>query len=400
MADRPTSGRFSGRIKRPPGNPDLSKTNDPQATEEEPGGVRGGNWPEDRINRPRLRAERPEDDGIFPDEAFDGPPPLVDPALKEEQAARRGDRRGLTLAVALVALGGFAAIVGYAYTLGQSEQAAELIPLVEPETGPIKQKPSDPGGLDVPHTDKGVLNDTQTADTGGETVERLLPEPEQPITPSAAERTAGESDVGPSLDLSPATPETAVGAELTEEDLAKRVEDLTRRIEELQQVAQDRETGQRETGQRETGQRETGQRETAPEPETQVVAPVPPAPRVAQSEPAPQPQPTPQPTPQPAIAASAPPAQPAPSPTPSARAGNYRIQLAALRSEEAARSEWDRLTNRYPDLLEDLELVIVPVTIEGRGTFFRIQGGYFDQAGAEAACQTLTAQGQACIVRQ
>jgi len=381
VADRPRTGRFSGRIKRPPGNPDLGRG----GTEgRDAGGVRGAAWPEDRIGRPRLGSG---DRDVDADPGFDGPPPLVDPAVKEG-AGPGGNRRGLTLAVALLALGGFAAIVAYAYNLGQSDQATALIPVVEPDSGPVKQKPVDPGGLDVPHTDKGVLNDeAASGEEGG--LETLLPAPEQPVAPpatgSATPPLADADDAGPSLDLRPegldatnqtedvlAETEEGEEAQLTEEILAQRVEELTRKLEALQAAAEQREEGT-----------ETAP-ETAPETATETATAQP----TGADRSAPQPEPAPAPADPPA---------PAPGAEP---LGDYRIQLAALRSEDAARSEWQRLVRRYPAILEDLDLVIVPVEVEDRGTFYRIQGGYFDEAGAEAACETLIGQGQACIVRQ
>ena len=105
----------------------------------------------------------------------------------------------------------------------------------------------------------------------------------------------------------------------------------------------------------------------------------------------PPPAPKPEPKPEPA-------AKPAPAPKPAA-SGNFRVQLGAVREEAAARSEWNRLTKRYPDVLGGLELRIQQVDLgSGKGVFHRIQGGMLSEAAAEKACATLKAQNQACLL--
>ena len=208
-------------------NPDLSRPFEPDVT------IRGPSWPEiGLISRSLFRDPRNPDDDLGGGQR----PPLVDPAIERNGSGRGNDRKGLTVAVALLALGGFAGIVGYAYTVGQSEQAAGLIPVVTPADGPIKQKPSEPGGLEVPHTDKGVLNNGEASTEDGLVAERLLPEPEAPLLPpqnqTAVAAANGEEDAAPSpTSLLKGLPNPRLSDEgLTEEQLAQRVEDLTRRI--------------------------------------------------------------------------------------------------------------------------------------------------------------------------
>ena len=399
-----------GRIKRPPRNPDLEEGSGAPERQQtlfvrpakgEPIG------PEPDASHSEERIDRfyaPEDEN---DPIFETPPPIVNRDLRGDTLLKKknASRNTLTLAVALLALGGFAAIVGYAYTTGQSDQASALIPVIEPDPGPVRQKPSDPGGLQVPHTDKGVLNDTGD-DGQEEAVEQLLPTPEVPAAPPQNSEVStpdeqladGQQPVGqqivenvltqeapaanlaqPGSNLDTTTIDAGNNTEdLSAEALTRRVEELTRKIEELEGSAS----------------------QQAPAPSPPVAAP--PAPQVAEPEPAQEPpapppaaQPTPQPAPQPAPVAAAP-AAPAAS---TGRSGDIRIQLGALRSEEAARSEWDRLSRRYPSILGDLELIIQPVEVQGRGTFYRIQGGFFDAEGADTACIELEGQGQPCIIR-
>lgn len=80
-------------------------------------------------------------------------------------------------------------------------------------------------------------------------------------------------------------------------------------------------------------------------------------------------------------------------------ANGYLVQLASVKSEERARSEWTRLQGRHPDLLGDLELIVQRADLGGRGTFYRLQTGPFpNQATAEDMCWQLRAAKLDCLV--
>ncbi len=53
----------------------------------------------------------------------------------------------------------------------------------------------------------------------------------------------------------------------------------------------------------------------------------------------------------------------------------------------------------FPSLLANKQLLVAPVDLAGRGTFYRVQAGYFpDRASAEAVCKQLKAKRQDCLV--
>ncbi len=54
------------------------------------------------------------------------------------------------------------------------------LPLIEADEGPTKQRPEDPGGLAIPNQDK-LVYEALDGDGAEETVERLLPPPEEPL---------------------------------------------------------------------------------------------------------------------------------------------------------------------------------------------------------------------------
>jgi hypothetical protein len=108
------------------------------------------------------------------------------------------------------------------------------------------------------------------------------------------------------------------------------------------------------------------------------------------------------------VAAPAPPgasAAPAPAAAPAAEAprswtgGRVQVQLGALASEEAARSEWERLARRAPELFHGRAPQILRFDrAEGQAPLFRLRaGGLPDQEAAALFCERIRALGGACV---
>jgi hypothetical protein len=82
--------------------------------------------------------------------------------------------------------------------------------------------------------------------------------------------------------------------------------------------------------------------------------------------------------------------------TPSALGGHAAVQLAALGSEQAAMTEWRRLSHRMPSLLEGRQPVVLRYDHDGK-VYYRLRtGGFVDIAQATAFCQQVRAQGNGC----
>lgn len=97
----------------------------------------------------------------------------------------------------------------------------------------------------------------------------------------------------------------------------------------------------------------------------------------------------------PAPAAVAPPAARPASPN----TGRVQVQIGALPSEEAARTEWERLARRAPELLGDRRPQVVRFEREGQPTLFRLRTGMFpDAEAARDFCEKLRAKGGNCSV--
>jgi hypothetical protein len=137
-------------------------------------------------------------------------------------------------------------------------------------------------------------------------------------------------------------------------------------------------------------------------------APEAPAPQALRSPPAPASGVAPSATPAPQQAAAPAPAKPvaakpaaAPEkhPAPPA-AGGAQVQLAAVSSEEAAKSEWQRLSKRMPDLLGQRRPAFSKTEHDGR-TLWRVRaGGFADVPQATSFCEKVRAKGVGCSVAE
>ncbi len=77
-------------------------------------------------------------------------------------------------------------------------------------------------------------------------------------------------------------------------------------------------------------------------------------------------------------------------------AGGVRIQLASLRSEEAARQEWDRIRRANPDLLGSISATTTRADLGDRGIFYRLQTA--PMADADRICGELKRRNIGCII--
>ncbi|MCH8809032.1 MAG: SPOR domain-containing protein [Proteobacteria bacterium] len=309
----------------------------------------------------RETASRP---GIGAERRSDGAGPEMD---------LRGDgggpprRRVLPMVVALITLAGFAGIVWYAYNWGLGQVDTARLPLILAEPEPIKSRPESPGGLEVPHQDKLVLNEV-VPDPEKPQVERLLPPLETPRPPKA-----------------PSAAEVEIATGTLDEPIRSAVPPPPAPVPERSEA--------------EAPQIPAAAPSPPPEPAPPEPVLVPP--QVAAQPAAPEPA-----APEPAApepAATAEPASPVQTGavqtaarTPS---GAYVVQLAALRARDGTRPAWARLQRAHPMLLGDRELTVQEVDLGERGIFYRVQAGFFpERAGASALCRALKARQQDCLV--
>jgi hypothetical protein len=87
--------------------------------------------------------------------------------------------------------------------------------------------------------------------------------------------------------------------------------------------------------------------------------------------------------------------QPAAASSP-AKTGGTRLQLGSVRSQDAARHEWDRIKRANSDLLGNLSGAPVRADLGDKGVFYRIQTGPI--ADADRICDELKRRNIGCII--
>ena len=94
-----------------------------------------------------------------------------------------------------------------------------------------------------------------------------------------------------------------------------------------------------------------------------------------------------------------PPARAAAAPAPPrAPAAGPLIQLAAVDSEAAAKTEWQRLSKRLPDLLGDRRPVMQKAEKDGQAVWRIRLGGFADVAEATGFCAKVRSKGGNCAL--
>ena len=271
--------------------------------------------------------------------------------------ARKGahTRLILTIALALLAVAALGVAARHIF-FGEAPSGQQAsVPVIHADDKPIKTKPDDRGGMEVPNQDKLVYQRMGSGANEPQT-ERLLPPPEQPQAPPA-----------------PQQRQPSIKPAFTQPVPAKP---------------------------------------TAPEPPT---PPAVPPPQVAVTTPPPPPT-TPsalspaKPT-SPALPAvsvpkvAAPAAAPAPvtasPPAAAAKAasgGAWIVQLASLASEADAKATWTKVRAANRDLLGDLTDDIARADLGSKGVFWRLRVGPMDEAKARTLCSALEKRSERCFV--
>ncbi len=90
------------------------------------------------------------------------------------------------------------------------------------------------------------------------------------------------------------------------------------------------------------------------------------------------------------------PASPAPLAVP---AGAFQVQLVSVPTEEAAQSEWKRISGRHQDLFAALTPAVTKADLGEKGIYYRLRAGPLaDKAAADQLCAALAADKIGCIV--
>ena len=289
-------------------------------------------------------------------------PPTGHRTRRRSSGLDRGTRR---LAIIAGGIGGGLVLIVGAWSL--SGHRTHAVPVLEAPNGPVRVKPDNPGGMQVTGADETILSGTS-----GKESEALAPPPEAP-EPKALQ--AGREAEQPKPASPPPTAKASPGPSAT---AAPRVAP-------------------------------PGVLPTKPVPlppartaaaARQLAATTVSAPKALSSAPSAAPlhsglaQPAAAPT-KPDAASRSPAVAAVPAP-PAGRSNE--VQLAALQSEEAAKSEWGRLAKRMPNLFNGRHPLVVRAEHDGH-VYWRLRmGGFGDASQATQFCEHVRAEGSGCSV--
>ena len=339
-----------------------------------------------------LRAT-PFTDDVFNDDDYYGRRP----------AASKGGRSFTLIAGVVI---GVAIVGGVAWYAMKGGAMNRLVPgdpqTVEADPSPYKIKPENPGGMQVENQDK-LVYDRVAKGAAPNRVENLLPPAEEPKAPPQK----------PKAEPEPAKVETAASADAEK----KQLESLVKAAQEPAKAPAPPAEPAKVEAPKAAEPPKPVQVAEAPkvEPPKPVEAPKPAAaePKVEAAKPDPLVAAVaaatgkPVETPKAEAPKAAEPPKPAPpvetktaAVTPAAApvAGAFQIQLVSVPSEDAANSEWKRISRKHQDLAA-LTPTVTKAELPEKGTVYRLRAGPLpDKAAADALCAALTAEKTGCIV--
>lgn len=260
--------------------------------------------------------------------------------------------RGLLATIVIIA---FAGILWYAYPESSENYDAADVPVIKADAQTYKFTPDDPGGMEVRHQDSTVFNPLVKKPT--ESVERLLPKPEEPLNKqdaiqagdtAPAVKTAGKAG----LNLEPAPEDGGAGAEkvvdttkaptLTELATAKTQDAPIEKVEEKKEAAKPVEKAEVKA-------------EPKAEEKKEAV---------------------------------------------STGASGFYMQLGAFRDTAKVDAEWSKLQKKFPTSLGGLSKRIEKADLGAKGTWYRLHAGPVAEGKARDICASLKADGAGCMVRK
>jgi len=246
-------------------------------------------------------------------------------------------RRLLPITLALITLGGFAAVVWYAYSTGIREGSEFAAPVLKPD-GPSKVAPKNPGGERIANQDKLVYSKIDKSNEGRK-VERLLPPPEKPLPAPIARKPQAPPVPEPKLSVPKAPPTSQLPVAST--SVPAPPANSVAKKPKVKKV-------------------------TAPK---VTAKPLNPAPKVA------------------AVTLK------------TDLSKGYRIQIGSLRSEAAAKVLWQKRLKQHGTILGKFSLLVKRADLDKRGVYYRVQAGPLKGlAAANRVCEALKEKKVGCLV--
>lgn len=266
----------------------------------------------------------------------------------------------------------FSGIVSYAYKQGAQTGVNATTPVVEATDTAFKEKPANPGGMDVPFQDAIVFDQLQAQDSAnaGETIESLLPPPEQPVETELAQKNQ------PAATNAETASQNAVEAIISEPQASQAVlkqeapATESKTVSDIPTVTAEKAEQAKKAAEQQMAQKKAQQAEQ------HVAQQV--AKKMDQVAPA------------------------APSPAATAiSSGSYRVQLGAFRDEASARAAWNTFQKQYAPQLNNVTPDFPRADLGAKGIFYRVHGRNLSKASADSICKAINAQRSgSCMVTQ
>ena len=266
-------------------------------------------------------------------------PPMLDdserptpPPLKSEKSKSFGLK--ISIFIGIFGLVSISGLVWFALNQGDLIGERQDLPLVKAENSPIRVKPDNPGGLEVPNRDRLILKNLETANPSKLGVpEKLIPRAESPIFTNNKESSLGAPD----------------NKKISKD---KRVEQNQEKIKASKLKRKSSELKKSEGYNKGQDEKIQKNKPLTIETKQEVIS----------------------------------------------KAATHRVQLASLAKQKAADKFWKQMKKKHPTLFGEMLGRVVKIKLKSKGTFYRVQGDAISRNTAEKICKIMKTKKQACLV--
>lgn len=330
---------------------------------------------------------------------FDDTDGFIDTVLKRSrQAELPGSLRKTFVILGTAAVIGVLGGVIWTTYINGGGSSGGAVPVISADSTPYKTAPDSRGGMNVANKDSTVFETLRGTNTDDRRIENLLADDgAESETPVEKSEYFAKDDIKSPSDVAQSEPESekpAIIQALKEDASPKTPPEMNVTPKSLVTV--------------DPPIREESKQALA-EAASKAVADEP-VPEIKKEEPVPQPEPVKQeqakldvekPKADDAVKAAA--EEPAAAPKAVADAikptpgGTYYVQLASVKSDGDARTQWSKFQQKNAEL-QNLDLNVQQADLGAKGTYYRIQGGPLTKDQAAKVCAAIKSRGGSCLV--
>lgn len=251
------------------------------------------------------------------------------------------------------------------------------VPTIRRSTAPVKVRPSDPGGMDVPNRDKQVYSRIGEIEDEP-VVEHLLPIPEKPIEPTKVQE---EEQTAPMPTPRPI------------DDKGKPVK--VEKAEEILGVKEKAQTKQESQKELEVVKQKAKKEEIKPKNEEQQVK----IPLTIKVEEVKTTKEEPEKVQEEPTKEQVKKTAEKPATKKEIKQGSWQVQIVSVKSKDQAQKAYDNIISKHKSLLENIPYEVVKADLGAKGIYYRLKvGAYNSRDNANNLCNKLKAKKQGCFV--